>query len=48
MKITINVTFTDGTKDTYSLDPQDLNFELAGLVTDREVKSFSIECTKEA
>lgn len=47
MKITINVTFTDETKDTYPLDPQDLNFELAGLVADEEVKSFSIECIKE-
>ena len=48
MKITINVLFTDGTNDTYLLDPQDLNFELAGLVADEEVKSFSIECIKEA
>lgn len=47
MKITINVAFTDGTKDTYPLDPQDLSFELAGLMADGEVKSFSIECIKE-
>lgn len=47
MKITINVTFTDGTKDTYSLDPQDLNFELTELIADKEVKNFSIKCTKE-
>lgn len=47
MKITISVKFTDGTRDTYSLDPQDLSFELAGLMTDGEVKSFSIEFIKE-
>ena len=48
MKTIIKVKFTDGTTDIYTLDPQDLNFELAGLMTDREVKSFSIECIKEA
>ena len=48
MKTTIKVKFTDETTDVYTLDPQDLNFELAGLMTDREVKSFSIECIKEA
>lgn len=47
MKTTIKVKFTDGTTDVYTLDPQDLNFELAGLMTDEEVKSFSIECIKE-
>ncbi len=48
MKTTIKVKFTDETTDIYTLDPQGLNFELAGLMTDREVKSFSIECIKEA
>ena len=48
MKTTIKVKFTDGTTDVYTLDPQDLSFELAGLMTDEEVKSFSIECIKEA
>lgn len=48
MKVTIEVKFTDGTTDVYTLDPQDLSFELAGLMTDEEVKSFSIECIKEA
>lgn len=47
MKTTIKVKFTDGTTDVYTLDPQDLSFELAGLVTDEEVKSFSIECIKD-
>jgi hypothetical protein len=48
MKTTIKVKFTDGTTDVYTLGPQDLSFELAGLMTDEEVKSFSIECIKEA
>lgn len=44
-KITKNIIgIVDMTKD----DPQDLSFELAGLMTDEEVKSFSIECIKEA
>ena len=47
MKVTIEVKFTDETTDIYTLDPQDLNFELAGLIADGEVKSFSIECIKE-
>ncbi len=48
MKTTIKVKFTDGTTDVYTLDPQDLNFELAGLIADEEVKSFLLECIKEA
>lgn len=42
MKTTIKVKFTDGTTDIYTLDPQDLNFELAGLIADEEVNAFMI------